>query len=107
MLAPIVPSPMKPTFIAFSSNQLSQRQALTRGALRATLSRMREREGAHRLAMGGMRGVRSVLLEHVLRHQRCGHRRRPAGIEGEVGDDLAFYAGLSLIHISEPTRQAE
>src|SRR3954471_13486470 len=30
-----------------------------------------------------------LLLEHVLGDQRGGHRGRPAGIEGEMGDDLA------------------
>ena len=30
-----------------------------------------------------------MLFENVLGDQRRGHRRRPAGIEGEVGDDFA------------------
>src|SRR4051812_4545356 len=30
-----------------------------------------------------------LLLEHVLGDQRGGHRGRPAGVEGEMGDDLA------------------
>src|SRR5262249_17351233 len=31
------------------------------------------------------------LLEHVFRHQCRSHRRRPAGIECEMGDDLAKF----------------
>src|SRR5262249_17994087 len=34
-------------------------------------------------------GARLPLVEHVLRHECRGHCRRPAGVESQVGDDLA------------------
>src|SRR5215469_12953465 len=38
------------------------------------------------------------LVEHLLGHLCPGHRRRPAGIEGEMGDDLAeFVLGQAVI----------
>src|SRR3954469_4076925 len=33
--------------------------------------------------------ARLLLLEHVLGDEGGGHRGRPAGVEGEMGDDLA------------------
>src|SRR5512133_3995645 len=65
MLAPIVPSPMKPTFMPLS--RIGVALSLNTG------------EGLLRLP----------LREHVLGDLRRGHRRRPAGIKGEMRDDLA------------------
>src|SRR5271167_1435423 len=44
------------------------------------------------------RRPRLALVEHVLRHQGRGHRRRPAGIEGEMGDDFAeLFLGQAVV----------
>src|SRR5207248_2154966 len=67
MLAPIVPSPIKPTFIL---NSPSLRNSPSPAA--------RER---------GFCGL--ALREHVLGDLRRRHRRRPAGVESKMGDDLA------------------
>src|SRR5436190_2243245 len=66
MLAPIVPSPMKPTFMRI----------------------LPACETAPLPQCG--RGTKSLpRREHVLGDLRRGHRRRPACIEGEMRDDLA------------------
>src|SRR2546423_14420178 len=67
MLAPIVPSPIKPTFILNSPS-------LRNGPSPAVPER-------------GFCGL--PLREHVLGNLRRGHRRRPAGVESEMGDNLA------------------
>src|SRR5262245_40639852 len=66
MLAPIVPSPINPTFMCILPACRNSPSPVSRG-------------GACRLP----------LRENVLGDLRRGHRRGPAGIKGEMRDDLA------------------
>src|SRR5437763_8096922 len=88
MLAPIVPSPIKPTFMLlsrlkhpFPALRVRVISVIPSPALglrpQAPFPALRERD------------FRLSLREHVLGDLRGGHCRRPAGVEGEMRYDLA------------------
>src|ERR1044071_1200401 len=95
MLAPIVPSPIKPTFMCISRTESPS--PLGRGWRARRTSRVRVSAmsspafGLHPPAPSPSgRGLLCLfLLEDVLGDECGGHRRRPAGIEREMGDHLA------------------
>src|ERR1041384_1593510 len=70
MLAPIVPSPIKPTFMPLSRIGVALPRIRGRGPFATTVSRL-------------------PLREDVLGDLRRRHCRRPAGVKGEMRDDLA------------------
>src|SRR4051794_34854792 len=100
MLAPIVPSPMKPTFMCLSRIQKPLSRTVGEGARGRSRRRVSVsvtkaltlpalRAGPVPLPRCG-RGLCSLpRREHVLGDLGRGHCRWPAGVKGEMRDDLA------------------
>src|SRR5215469_99650 len=84
MPLPMVPSPIKPTFILFSCFFVIP-------GLDPGISCAFERWPGHPRTRSGASHdeQNSVLVEHVLGDEGRGHCRGPAGIKGEVSDDFA------------------
>src|SRR5580704_45164 len=99
MLAPIVPSPIKPIFICVSRIREPLSRTAGEGAERSEAGEGGATKDPHPPVAGATgpslsrdagEGLYALpLLAHVLGALRRGHRRRPAGIESEMGDDLA------------------
>src|SRR5579875_1347414 len=71
-----------------------------------TLSPRRARKGAGGKFPGRERTPLAIALEDLLGDERRGHRRRPAGIKGEMGDDLADLA-LGDAVVERPLQMAD